>query len=118
MEHFEKISLDTADYKPAKRPRYVDDNYEVWPHGPAKLQQFSDHINSIRPIIKFTMDVEANNLPFLDVLIMKRSPKLTVKGYRKPIHTGMNTIASETLYSFQKPFHEFFPCGSTANFGP
>jgi hypothetical protein len=61
MEHFEEIALDTADFKPTKWLRYVDDTFPVWPHGPAKLQQFLDHINNVRPTIKLTMEVEANH---------------------------------------------------------
>jgi hypothetical protein len=38
MEYSEEIALDTAEYKPAKWLRYVDDTFMVWPHGPAKLQ--------------------------------------------------------------------------------
>jgi hypothetical protein len=89
MEHFEEIALYTADYKPAKWLRYVDDTFMVWQHGPARLQQFLHHLNNVRPTIKFTMEVEANDtLPFLDVLVMKRDPKLTTKVYWKPTHTG------------------------------
>jgi hypothetical protein len=89
VEHFEEIALDTAYYKPAKWLRYVDDTFVVWPYGPEKLQKFLDHLNSIKPTIKFTMEVETNNtLPFLDVLVMKRGPKLTIKVYWKPTHTG------------------------------
>jgi hypothetical protein len=52
MEHIEETALDTADYKPTKWLRYVDDTFMVWPHGPARLQSFLDHINSMRPTIK------------------------------------------------------------------
>jgi hypothetical protein len=35
------------------------------------------------------MEAEDNNiLPFLDILVMKRGPKLAMKVYKKPIHTG------------------------------
>jgi hypothetical protein len=35
------------------------------------------------------MEVEANDtLPFLDILAMKRGPKLTIKLYWKPTHTS------------------------------
>jgi hypothetical protein len=52
------------------------------------LQQFLHHLNNIRPTIKFTMEVEANDtLPFLDVAVMKKGPKLAMKLYRKPTHT-------------------------------
>jgi hypothetical protein len=55
----------------------------------SKLQQFLHQLNSVRPTNKFTTEVEANDsLPFLEVLVMKRGPKLTTKVYRKPTHTG------------------------------
>jgi hypothetical protein len=57
MEHFEEVALDTAEYKAAKWLMYVDDIFVVWPHGSARLQQLFDHINSVRPTIKFTMEV-------------------------------------------------------------
>jgi hypothetical protein len=42
-----------------------------------------------QPTITFTKDVEANDtLPFLDVLVMKKGPKLAMKVYRKPTHAG------------------------------
>jgi hypothetical protein len=58
MEHFEEMALDTAEYKPDKWLRYVDDTFVVWPHGQAKLQQFLQHLNNIRPTINFTMELE------------------------------------------------------------
>jgi hypothetical protein len=92
MEHFEDLALDTADHKLDKWLKYVDDTFLVWPLGPERLQQFLHHLNIIRFVIKFTMDVEANNtLPFLDVLIMKKVHKLATKVYRKPTHTGPTT---------------------------
>jgi hypothetical protein len=77
MEHFEETVLDTADHNPAKWLKYVDNSFMVLPHGPARLQQFLHHLNSVRPTIKFTTEIEANdNLLFLNVLVMKRVPKL------------------------------------------
>jgi hypothetical protein len=61
MKHFEDIPLDTADHKPAKWIRYVNDTFMVWPHGPARLQQFFHHLKNIRPTIKFTVKAEAND---------------------------------------------------------
>jgi hypothetical protein len=69
MEHSEEIALDTADHKLTR------------------LQQFLHHLNSIRPTIKFTCGVEANDtLPFLEVLVLKRGPKLAMKVCQKPNH--------------------------------
>jgi hypothetical protein len=89
MEHYEETTLDTADHKPIKWLRYVDDTFMVWPHGPSRLQQFLHHLNSIGPTTKFTMKVEANDtLPFLIVFVMTRGFKSAMKVYWKFIHTG------------------------------
>jgi hypothetical protein len=89
MEHFEEVALVTADNKPTKWLRYVDDTFVIWPRGPARLQKFLHSLNSVRPTIKFTMEVETNDtFPFLHILIIKRGPKLATKVYWKPAHTG------------------------------
>jgi hypothetical protein len=47
------------------------------------------------------MEVEANvTLPFLDILVMNRGPKLGIKLYRKPTHTGhyLHFKYNHTLY--------------------
>jgi hypothetical protein len=88
MEHFEDTALDTADHKPAKWLRYVDNSVVVWPHGQARLQQFLHHHNSVRrPTIRFTAEVETDDaVPFWDILVMKRGPKLAMKVYWKLAH--------------------------------
>jgi hypothetical protein len=89
MEHFKEIALDTADHKLVKWFRYIVDTVMVWPHGPARLQQFLHHPNSIRLTIKFTMEVEANDtLPFFNFLVLKRGTELFTKMYCKPTHAG------------------------------
>jgi hypothetical protein len=47
MEYSEEIALGTADHKPAKWLRYVDETFVVWSNGPAKLQRFLHHLNSV-----------------------------------------------------------------------
>ena len=42
------------------------DTFSLWPHGSEELGLFLDHINSIRPSIQFTMEVETmERFPFL-----------------------------------------------------
>jgi hypothetical protein len=78
----------------------VDNTFVVWPHGAARLQQFLYHLNSLRDTIIFTTEVEANDtLRFLDVLIMKRGPKLATKMYRRLTHTGPGRAPS-TIFIF------------------
>ena len=74
MEDFEVRALQSAEKKPKHWFRYVDDTFVVWQHGRESLQIFLDHLNGIHSNIKFTMETENNNaLPFLDVLIKKKS---------------------------------------------
>jgi hypothetical protein len=88
MEHFEEIALDTADHKPTTW-LICRNTFVVWSRGPARLQQFLHHLNSVRHTIKFTMEVETNDtLPFLEVLVMKRGPKLAMKVYQKSTRIG------------------------------
>jgi hypothetical protein len=47
------------------------------------------------------MEAEANvTLPFLDILVMKKDPKLGTNVYRKPTHTGryLHFKYNHTLY--------------------
>ena len=90
MEFFEEAAIESATLKPSFWIRYVDDTFTLWPHGEATLHEFLNHLNSLRPTIKFTMEVESeNSLPFLDVRVTRDPSTLTIKTevYRKPTHT-------------------------------
>ncbi|XP_071441730.1 conserved oligomeric Golgi complex subunit 3-like [Hetaerina americana] len=91
MEDFEEKALRTAKLRPRYFFRYVDDTFIVWPHGPAALNEFLEHMNSVHPNIRFTMEKEDNGqLPFLDILIKKREDgTLSHSVYRKPTHTDL-----------------------------
>jgi hypothetical protein len=81
---FIEHSEETADHKPTKWLKHADNTLMVCPRGPARLQQFLHHLNSVRPTIKFTTEVEANDtLLFLNILVLKRVPKLAMKVYQK-----------------------------------
>jgi hypothetical protein len=63
--------------------------FVVWPHGPDRLHNFLNHLNSLRPSIQFTMKRELNNtIPFLDVPVIRKEMTLATRVYRKPTHTG------------------------------
>jgi hypothetical protein len=56
---------------------YVDDIFVVWPHDPEQLQNFLSHLNSLRPAIQLTMEIESNGaIPFLDVLVIRKEMSL------------------------------------------
>ena len=56
----------------------------------AHKQSFLDHINSIDPVIRFTVEGNKKNgsIPFLDTLIIPEADKyLSITVYCKPTHT-------------------------------
>ncbi|XP_070546056.1 uncharacterized protein [Ptychodera flava] len=87
IEHFERRALETACNPPSLWYRYVDDTFTRL--GDLDVDEFSQHLNSIDPHIKFTSEQEQDRrLPFLDTCIHINddgSTKVTV--YRKPTHT-------------------------------
>ena len=69
--------------------RYVDDTFVVWEHGlESELTSFLEHLNSLRPSIQFTCEVEeGGKLPFLDVQSVRNGSSLETSVYRKKTHT-------------------------------
>jgi hypothetical protein len=69
----------------------VDNTFVIWPHGPGKLSEFLDHLNSIHDSIHFTMETEKHSqLPFIYINIHRKPDgSLGHKGYRKPMHTNL-----------------------------
>ena len=68
--------------------RFVDDTFVI--HQQAHVQAFLDHINSIDPAIKFTVEGNQGNgpIPFLDTLVTpKAENSLSITVYHKPTHT-------------------------------
>ena len=87
MENVENRALQTFPNPPTLWKRYVDDTFVIIKKN--VLNAFHEHINNIEQSIKFTVELESDNLlPFLDVLIVKeRNGKLTTTLYQKPTHT-------------------------------
>ena len=87
MEHFETLAIESAKFKPATWLRYVDDTFVIWNEGQDKLHSFLEHLNSMRPSIKFTMEVEEDRkLPFLDVMVTRNEDRLVTSVNRKKTH--------------------------------
>ena len=69
---------------------YVDDTLSNWAHGLENPHRFLEHINSLHPSIKLTLEMqkEDKTIPLLDVLlIIQEDGSLGHKMYRKPTHT-------------------------------
>ena len=86
MEYFEQKALSTA--PPRFWHRYVDDTFVI--HEEANKQGFLQHINSVDPAIKFTVEdnKEDGSIPFLDTIVKPEvNGSLSITVYRKPTHT-------------------------------
>ncbi len=86
MKFLEEETLNSAPVKPVLWKRYVDKTLCIVKKGSEK---HLNHLNSVRPSIKFTMESDEDiKLPFLDCILKRESDgMLTSTVYRKPTHT-------------------------------
>ena len=69
--------------------RFVDDTFVI--HKEANKQGFLQHINSVDPALKFTVEgnKEDGSIPFLDTIVKpEEAGSLSITVYRKPTHTN------------------------------
>ena len=88
MEHFEREALQSASNPPRYWYRFVDDTRVI--QQSAHKQGFLEHINSIDPAIKFTVEGSQGNggIPFLDTLVTPEADNsLSITVCCKPTQT-------------------------------
>ena len=88
MEYLVQKALSTAPHPPRFWCRYVDDTFVI--HKEANKQGFLQHINSVDPAIKFTVEdnKEDGSIPFLDTTVKPEvDGSLSITVYRMPTHT-------------------------------
>ena len=88
MEYLEQKALSTALNPSWFWHRFVDDTFVI--HKEANKQGFLQHINSVDPAIKFTVEdnKEDGSIPFLDTIVKPEADgSLSITVYRKPTHT-------------------------------
>ena len=56
--------------------RYLDDCFMFWSKTKEELSNFHQLLNDIHPSIQFTMDMQEEELPFLDIMIIKKDDKI------------------------------------------
>ena len=95
MDFFKELVLRSAPAKPQLWKRYVDDTCSIVKKG--TVEGLLDHLNSVRPSIRFTVEVTKDGgLPFLDTLLQRREDGgLDVTVYRKPTHTPTDAWSSD-----------------------
>ncbi|XP_022104630.1 uncharacterized protein LOC110986762 [Acanthaster planci] len=90
MEAFEEEALQSCppDCRPTVRKRYIDDTFVIAPWDQAS--HVLNHLNSLKPGIQFTIEVEQDSsMAFLDTMVHREPDgSLTSTVYRKPTHTN------------------------------
>jgi hypothetical protein len=94
LEELELQALETSVVKLIIIKRYVNDMFVVRPQDQSSVQSFVNHMNKQNLHIQFTLEVENNNFPFLDVLIEKVDVRLLTSVYRKPTQRGRFTLTA------------------------
>ena len=86
MNNLETTALNTADNVPILFKRYIDDYIGIWNSDRNSLQKFYDHMNSIDPNIKFTIEMpdETGWLSFLRMKLKVNNNFIERSWYRKP----------------------------------
>ena len=89
MEHFKTPAFNTFSLKPKCRFPFVDDKFVILPQGCTSLNNFHNHLNSISPHIKFTMEIQQDqSIPFIHVLVTRQQGgSLSFQVYWKNTHT-------------------------------
>ena len=79
MTKFEDKYVYTYPLQPKLWKRFIDDIFLVWPHGRNSLIEFTEHLNTVHPTIKFTSDISDTGISFLDLTIYIKKIKITHK---------------------------------------
>lgn len=79
------LALETL--KPQMLYKYVDDMFII--DTEENIKKLFNHINTLHQTLKFTIEIESNNqLPFLDMLVIRENNTLSFDWYQKPIASG------------------------------
>jgi hypothetical protein len=110
MEHFEETALEGVTHKPLCWFFHVNDIFIIRPHGPGKLLEFSDHLNSTNRNIQFATQIKRDGHPtFLDINIYhKPDGSLQHKVYHKPTYTHTLTSTSTPTLTTTLPTERIY----------
>ena len=93
MEFFEELALRTAPARPRIRKRYVDDTLTLVMKG--DVDELLVHLNSIRPSIKLTTELEeGGSIPFLDTRVTRKVMVNLMQLYTASLRTRTCTYTS------------------------
>ena len=103
MSRFAGQHVYTNPSHPILRKRFTDDIFLLWPHRITAIQQLSDHLNAVYPIIKFTCEI-SHQIPFSYLMMDVKQGKMYPL-----IHTCIWTIIQNIHPVWRNPYfiHHF-----------
>ena len=69
--------------KPVLWKRFIDDIFLIWTHGMESLKEFTVHLNTVHPTLKFTSVISSTEIAFLDLIIYTTEEKMCTRLYTK-----------------------------------
>ena len=101
VELFNDLALKTK-LAPRIWEKYVDDTFCVIEE--VNTRHFLNQLNSLRPSIQFTMELEKEgSLPFLDTLPTRREDsRMDIEVYQKPTHRSISALHFSQSSACQK----------------
>jgi len=100
MEEIEETAISTFPHPPKWWFRYVDDSHSCLKKD--QVDEFHKHLNSVKPNIQFTFELENTNgqgLPFLDTITSRRGTDIQVA-----VYTRSDTHRPLSRFLFVSPF--------------
>ena len=64
--------------------RFLDDCFILFTKSDIELEKLYQYLNNLHPSLKFTMDSNTNQLPFLDTMVINNGGKIQTDIYYKP----------------------------------
>ena len=64
--------------------RFIDDCFILFTKSDNELEKLYQYLNNLHPSLKFTMDSNTNQLPFLDTMVINNGGKIQTDIYYKP----------------------------------
>ena len=86
MGWFERKHVCTYHKQPLLWVRFIDDIFQIWPHGMEEFRLFEEHLNNCVPSIKFETEISDSHVHFLDTTVSLDSTNnsLSTSLYTKP----------------------------------
>ena len=91
MHYLETNFLSNYPKQPKTWLRFIDDIFMIWQHGRMELDKFLNALDNHHNKIKFTHNIDQNEIPFLDTMVYRsQNNRIYTRLYHKPTDQKYN----------------------------